>query len=154
MFHFSASNESENQVNASTFNTSLKNAILGKNPEAVEVCLQNGANPNSQFSTMQITPLLLAVSVSSLETIQILLDNGADVTMADIRGTTPLHLAAEIGMTNLVSCLIAAGADVNAQDITNETPLHRAAAGDHLEVLEHLVSSGAQVYMLNAFEIP
>lgn len=137
----------ENQKNVSTSNNSLKNSILGRNLEGVQICLHNGADPNIQFWTRKITALQLAIAVGSLEIIQNLLISGADVNMADSQGITPLHLATENGMIDLVPCLINAGAKVNIQDLTlsGQTPLHRAAIGGHLKVLEYLVSYGAQV---------
>lgn len=142
--------ESEDEV--LTINTNLKDAILEKNPEAAEFCLRNGADVNSQFGSKKISALHLAIYVGVMETINTLLESGADVKMTDSQGVTPLHLAAGNGLTNLVPRLITAGADINAHDSLkkngkgHETPLHRAAAGGHLEVLKQLISSGALVF--------
>lgn len=134
-----------------TVNQRLMMAIEEKDAGAIEFCLRNGADPNTQFGTNKVTALHLATTIDAPETVQTLIKNGADVKVADSRGITPLHLAAGLGFSDIVLCLISAGADINAQDLIKEdgggqeTSLHRAAIGGHLDALRKLLLAGAKV---------
>ena len=84
---------------------------------------------------------------------ELLIDNGTEVTAKDEHGQTPLHHAAWEGHTEVVELLIAKGADVNAKTTGLEgTPLHDAALAAHpadlvahKEVIELLIAAGADV---------
>lgn len=134
-----------------TVNQRLMMAIEEKDAGAMEFCLRNGADPNTHFGTSKVTPLHLATTIGVPETIQILLQNGADAKVADSRGITPLHLAAGLGFAEIVQYFITAGADINVQDLIKEngggqeTPLHRAAIGGQLDALRKLLLAGAKV---------
>jgi len=62
------------------------------------------------------------------DTVQLLIDYGADVTAQDDTHSTPLHLASSKGSVETVEILIKHGADVNAQNGNLSTPLHLAAS--------------------------
>jgi uncharacterized protein len=89
-----------------------------------------------------------------------LVENGADVRVADRRGNTPLHIAAQIGDAEFVRLLLAKGADPNARNAKalqrggpgggpfrlpagEITPLHVAARANQLEAMKLLVAAGA-----------
>ena len=62
------------------------------------------------------------------ETVELLIDNGADVTSQDETKSTPLHLASSVGSAKTAWVLIEHGADVAAQDVHRRTPLHLASS--------------------------
>jgi ankyrin repeat protein len=62
------------------------------------------------------------------ETVQLLIEHGADVTMQDETYSTPLHLASSKGSAKTVQLLIEHGADVTTKDSSNRTPLHLASS--------------------------
>ena len=62
------------------------------------------------------------------ETVQMLIEHGADVTMQDKAHSTPLHLASSKGSAETVQLLLQHGADVATQDENNRTPLHLASS--------------------------
>jgi|GEM_PF-2468755 len=75
------------------------------------------------------TLLLHAIRNRYIEFSRLLIDTGADVTIADNNGVEPIHEASEKGMVTLVKLLLAKGADVNSQ--SNKwawSPLHYAAS--------------------------
>lgn len=90
---------------------SALHAVLTKanrqvNHAIVQLLLQNGANPNARTNagvetdgfmrdvrTRQETPLHRAAAFGDLQTIQLLLDAGADRTIKDMNGDTPLSWA-------------------------------------------------------------
>jgi PTS system fructose-specific IIA component/PTS system nitrogen regulatory IIA component len=88
------------------------------------------------------TLLHIAVATNTLEVIQYLVAQGADVNAKHWRDT-PLHKAAEKNSLEVVQYLISQGADVNAKGYQGQTPLHYAAGGNSVEVVQYLVSQGA-----------
>lgn len=89
----------------------------------------------------------------------LLLEKGADVSLADSYGRTPLHVAAETGKRTLVAALLAKGANPNARltkglpyrpgdyvtrgNFTGATPLWYAARRADAELITRLVAAGA-----------
>jgi ankyrin repeat protein len=65
-------------------------------------------------------------SASKVETVRLLIENGADVTMQDDAYSTPLHLASSRGNVEIVQLLLQHGAGISAQDGNHRTPLHLA----------------------------
>jgi len=62
------------------------------------------------------TPLHLAAAKGHIETMQLLISNGACVNSSDKCGGKPLHLAAYQGHNNAVELLIENHAEINTQD--------------------------------------
>jgi 2,3-bisphosphoglycerate-independent phosphoglycerate mutase len=70
-----------------------------------------------------------AARQGQLQTVQQLLEAGADVNATSILGFNPLYTAAGRGHHNVVKLLLAAGANFNAADPIGRTPLCEAARG-------------------------
>ena len=69
------------------------------------------------------TPLNLSARNGNLELSQLLLENGADVNIADEKSCTPLYTAAKYGHSNVLRLFLENGADPNKQDRNGITPL-------------------------------
>ena len=82
------------------------------------------------------TPLHAALAANQVETALLLIESGADVSIADSRGHTPFHIAAEKGLVPVVKALLARGADAHAVDAEDRTPLSRAVTRGHTEVVD------------------
>jgi hypothetical protein len=99
-------------------------------PASVRVLLAAGADPNSMPSG-RLSPLHSAAAGvhwrhdrdSLVETLQALLDGGADPQLVDPNGQSALHVVARGGSLEAVRLLIARGADVNQPDDRGRTPL-------------------------------
>jgi ankyrin repeat protein len=69
------------------------------------------------------TPLNLAAYKGHAEVARLLLDSGADATLANDNMSTPLHSAAQSGHLDLVKLLLERRADPNAVTSWKNTPL-------------------------------
>ncbi len=113
--------------------------------------------------TMGATPVLRAAKALDAPAIRVLLENGADVKLANSRGITPLMAAAGMGSVDAdtrgfylsedveqrsiasLTLLLKAGGDINARDPRGLTPLHEAARWGWNDVVQFLVSNGADL---------
>ena len=83
-----------------------------------------------------LTPLHAALAAGHVETALLLIESGADLSVADARGRTAFHIAAEKGLVPVVKALLARGADAHAVDAEDTTPLSRAVTRGHIEVVD------------------
>lgn len=118
------------------------------NGGTVALLCRAGAVVNSR-NNREETPLLLAAGVNSTPVMQALLQQGADVTLADEAGATALHIASANGNLVAVKALLEAGAKVRAADKAGNTAAHRAASSS-APVLEALHQKGAWIEAPNA----
>ncbi|KAL3589542.1 hypothetical protein FPOAC2_11711 [Fusarium poae] len=90
------------------------------------------------------TPLTQACKANMPETVEKLLQAGADVRLGS-ETHTPLHLAVWDEYEEIVRILLNHGADPSAQDNSGRTPLHVASLKGNLKCCEHLIRSGADL---------
>jgi ankyrin repeat protein len=119
-------------------------------PEMVRLLLEAHADPNAVLSTTSTsgeTPLIWAsgMGTHAAEVVELLLDHGAKVNVAD-HGQTPLLHAIRFGRIDVVRMLIEHGADVNFLDKQGapplaylKSPLNETAS----QIKELLVKAGA-----------
>ena len=146
-------------------------AALEGRTKDVQICLDNGANPDAEIWLLKelpwdkgfgsTTPLHVA---QTKEIAQLLITQGASIeaivkgdesagfgksgrySYAFFTGDTPLHTHAGEGRKEVVEILINAGANVNAKNDTGMSPLHNAVTK---EVVELLIAEGANVNAKN-----
>ncbi|CAN6272688.1 unnamed protein product [Urochloa humidicola] len=97
----------------------------------------NAANESGE------TPLVYAVRGDTVDTVQYLLDHGANPDKADGNGSTALHLAAAGGNCEIVNALLSKGADVHSFCGIGSTPLHMAAACKQYSAMKVLLDHNA-----------
>jgi ankyrin repeat protein len=137
--------------------TALMRALQQCNMDAVQALIAKGANVNAalvsagqvKFGPIQLvnmTPLATAAPYCDAGISRTLLDSGARVNAADVRGLTPLMLAvaSEAQTADRVRALLKAGAEVNAKSVTGETALDWALKYGDASVISALREAGAK----------
>lgn len=119
--------------------TALHHACIGSHVKVVELLL----NP-PQYSSWEPADVNATCNAgrsalheaSSLDVAELLLDSGANPSVADKKHKTPLH---ECSSPELASLFITRGGDLSALDNEGRTPLLAAVAGGHLELVKAIV---------------
>ncbi|GAB1866370.1 Transient receptor potential channel pyrexia [Camponotus japonicus] len=116
------------------------------NAECTRLLLNAGAKTETRNSSDQ-TAMHLATLAQSVETIDILIEAGAEVNAADNKGRIPLHnaVAKTLRGSEMVKTLIQAGASVNKADKCGYTPLHIAALNENSHSVVMLLSEGGDM---------
>jgi len=123
--------------------TPLMLAAQTGNVEIVKALLQKKAEVNVQKND-GLSALHLA-SVNSLEIVEILLENGANVDIISKIYGTPIIQAAIYGRLEVVQHLIEKKAHINLSVINGPTPLIAAAEKGHFEIVRVLLQNNANI---------
>jgi ankyrin repeat protein len=108
-------------------NGAMHTAAAVQDARYLQILLARNAPVNARNTTTGATPLAMAVLAGRMEQVHLLLEAGADATLADRLGDTPLHTAAKIGNPELILMLLQAGADAKARNQQGLTFLHYLA---------------------------
>uniref|UniRef100_A0A453MLP7 Uncharacterized protein n=1 Tax=Aegilops tauschii subsp. strangulata TaxID=200361 RepID=A0A453MLP7_AEGTS len=101
--------------------TPLHIAAFRGQDEAMKVLLENNADHNKILPGID-TPLISAITASSVKCVKLLVEAGADVNDGLV---PPLAAAADKGLTACLKCLLEAGADPNVPDPGDYSNLRR-----------------------------
>ncbi len=147
--------------------TPLSVAVVNKNVEAVRVLIEAGADLNEIFNRRP--PLICAASnfvfeaadnlddTRSIDILQILIENGADVNIHDFSSWNPLMYAVLGQNIEALRALIKAGADANGPSVVYrdsradeypQRPLHMAVRTGNIKIVKALIEAGANVNLL------
>ncbi|EXF86419.1 hypothetical protein CFIO01_00116 [Colletotrichum fioriniae PJ7] len=105
----------------------------------VQMLIETGAKVNFESKISQSTPLMLAIRNRRPDVVKMLLLEGAEVDVCDVKGNTPLTLSTEVGgdtAIKMMSNLLAAGAS------RNDGSLHNSARELNLSACQVLVQYG------------
>ena len=108
------------------------------------------------------TPILVAAKGADAEMMRLLAEHGADISLANERGTTSVMAASGVEMFNpnedsgtnpealdALEVALELGADVNAANNDGDTPLHGAAWRGANDIILRLVAEGAELHVEN-----
>ncbi|KAL7960364.1 ankyrin repeat-containing domain protein [Trichoderma compactum] len=116
--------------------------------DVVEFLLEKGADVTIQGGECGSALAAASVALSSdLETVQLLLNHGADINATTTGGGigNAVNAATHRKHTKLLGLLLDSGADIDAQGGTYGTALQRACADGSLEMVRMLLTRGANV---------
>ncbi|CDW56762.1 Ank 2 domain containing protein [Trichuris trichiura] len=91
------------------------------------------------------TALMEAAQEGNYETLNYLLESGANVHTATSQGDTAMSYAAQSGQTKICEVLLAAGASLEHQGEVGRTALMKAAGAGQRETVEFLLRKGANL---------
>ncbi len=132
-------------VDTAAASSELADAAMRRNTDAVRSLLQRKADVDAP-QIDGTTALHWAVRWDDLETAEMLIRAGANVSAANRAGATPMQLAALNGNAAMVDRLIKAGADANMpQTPYGDTPLMLASRTGRTDAITVLLDHGAQV---------
>ena len=77
--------------------------------------------------------------------IPLLLEAGADTSLANVLGDTPLHCAALVKDSTNAKLLLRFGAEANAQNAQGDAPAHVAAREMDAQTLKLILEAGGDV---------
>jgi ankyrin repeat protein len=121
-------------------------AAMKHDVELAKVLIENGADINATTTICNIgyTPLDLAVHLDYVAVVQLLLENGANPSMAK-DGLETLHWAAERGHLDILHLLLESepGFNINIMNYHGFTLLNLAAKQGHVAVASLLLDKGA-----------
>src|SRR5215468_10654049 len=129
----------------------IADAAMTENKQVVRSLLQKKVDVNAA-QVDGTTALHWAVRWNDLETADLLICAGANVSAATRAGAIPLQLAATNGSAEMIEKLIKAGADPNAP-LTKfgDTPLMMAARTGKPDAIKTLLDHGAQINAVEAW---
>ena len=130
-------------------NNKLLSQATGGATSSIERTLKfEGGDPNT-FNRQGQTPLMLAARGGHLNTIKLLLENGAQTQRLDDEQWSALTYAAAHGRLEVVNLLLQWGADASGVNRYGNTPLHWAVENNHPLIVRRLLEVGADPDAVN-----
>ena len=130
--------------------TALHHAIEARYDDVSELLLNHPKlDPNAR-GLNGVTTLMSYVWRERKDTVQQLLDRGADVNAQDSDGDSALHGAAQNGNIEIIDLLVAKGANLNLKNKVGGTPLMWAAVYGHEDAARRLLERGADPSLKDA----
>lgn len=128
--------------------TSLHYAIRSSSEENSDILQILLEHPRVEMNCQNVegkTALYMACNTrnADLWTIKQLLENNADVNLADTEDVSPLHIACKFNNLEIVKLLLQFGANINCRDFNKYTPLHYAIEVNSAQLTELLLSKNA-----------
>ena len=115
--------------------TPLLHAIYMSNPKIVKELISLGADVNKKDFDLEQSPLIAAVRREVKETIEVLVNKGANLDVQDKDGNTALHLAVMKSKAVAVRILVDAGADIKMINLRGQSIIDLAEDEEHEGVL-------------------
>ncbi|KAJ5764963.1 hypothetical protein N7520_004522 [Penicillium odoratum] len=125
--------------------TPLQEAAANGGEEMVKFFLRYQGLESDAKKWIQQAQFYNAVLEGDEDTVGLLLENGIDMMMKNVRGEYPLHWAIRSGQLGVASLLLQKGADIDAKDQFGWTALILACANRNEEMMQFLLDNGADI---------
>ncbi len=120
----------------------IEQILKSGTPAQLDELLTNGISPNTRFADG--TPLLVLAAYSSkLEMVQLVLNRGADVNIAQEPGITALSVAAATNNVHMLDLLLAHGADINYRARQGDSVLMLACSQNSIDAVQVMLAMKA-----------
>lgn len=133
----------------------LRNAVRQGHAENIQVLLAYRTSTEEILKLLpqSTTALITVASCGYFESVQFLLDNGAQIDTQNDEGHTALISAAKNGHFEVVKLLVEKGANIDIKDERGDTALFWAVFYDRQEIARYLCRAGADLAALNESRI-
>ncbi|MEE2614277.1 MAG: ankyrin repeat domain-containing protein [Verrucomicrobiota bacterium] len=126
--------------------TALDWSIIMLSTEAEDILRENDAPSGAEKS------FIAAIQTNSIDSVKILLDQGADVNEPAYTSKTPVHYASHSRNIEILKLLISNGADLEAKTESGVTPLGYAVGLNQPENCRILLQAGSDVDTLDSLQ--
>ena len=116
--------------------TPVTNAIYKDDLNILQLIIERGADINFVDS---FTPLIKAISTNKIETVKVLIANGANVNLG------PLSAAVYKNYFKIVKLLVENGALINLHNSIGKTPFHSAILHKNMSIITYFLENGANL---------
>ncbi len=123
---------------AQTGDTVTLNTLMKDNPELI--------NTTDSLGSL---PLHLASLRGHLEAVQLLIEQGAEISAGDADNTTPLLCASIGGHLGIFKLLLSKGATLTETDNLGQTAITTASSSGNIELVDYLLEKGADINHCN-----
>lgn len=115
--------------------------------EIAKMILENGQDPNIQFTERNTSPLLLAVSSNHPDMVKLLLEYGADVYFVGENKQNALDIARKKGFSKIEQLLLNTRVKYNIEQVkqTSQIRLLQAVSRGQLQQVRALLDQGADI---------
>jgi len=120
-------------------------ATVADDLTTVKTLLEQGIIDDNKTADLGRTAMWYAAFQGHVEILQLLIEYGSDMEMADLYGRSPLFMASIKGHIDIVRHLLEQGANRDTTCNIGWTPLHNAAEHNHLETAMLLMVYGANL---------
>ncbi|XP_046902768.1 ankyrin repeat and SOCS box protein 1 [Hypomesus transpacificus] len=95
--------------------------------------------------SLPCTPLRIAATAGHAACVSLLVQQGADLELVDVKGQTALYMAVVNGHLDCVRILLEAGADPNGSRHHRSTPIYHASRVGREDIVQELIRFNADV---------
>lgn len=117
----------------------LRDTMLTGDVTTIKSLIIAGADVNTKIDSMHISPLHVATRRDSVELVDILLSNGANILAKDKRGATPIHIALSGNFEKSGHFLFQRLANYHSEWLSKADLAFDASRGTSLTLLEQII---------------
>jgi ankyrin repeat protein len=123
----------------------LLELIISEDEDLVTYKLNDGVSPNVSKTTIEKTPILLAIRLKNLRIVRLLVEKGADVNAKSDQNVSALMVACFQNQVDIVKFLIKKKVDINAKAEGGMDAILLTSQQGNIEITRLLLESGAKL---------